>query len=150
QDEATVLLTQQAQYTYAQLRHAVGAVARFLHQNGSGPGQCVLVVAENSFFAVAAYLGAIYAGAVAVPLPTNLAAAQCATIRSRTRADFAFVQAKVWEDFKGCLGDLSHIVIDGSPSTPNTTAWTSLLDDAGKTPGPMHPESQDALAVLLF
>ena len=67
--EQTALLIQEQSHSYGQLLSASNAVARFLIEHGGQKGDRVLLLAENSFFWIAAYLGTMRAGLVAVPLP---------------------------------------------------------------------------------
>jgi acyl-CoA synthetase (AMP-forming)/AMP-acid ligase II len=57
--------------TRGQLRARAGGCAARLVQEGLAPGDRVGLLAENSPFFIAAYLGAIAAGACAVPLPID-------------------------------------------------------------------------------
>src|SRR5207253_1917792 len=66
------LITLDAEHSYGQLSAAVSSAAVFLLENGAGHGECVGIAAENSFFWVAAYLGSMRAGCVAVPVSPGL------------------------------------------------------------------------------
>ncbi len=56
------LITLEAAHSYGELSAAVSSVATFLLGAGAERGECVGIVADNSFFWVAAYLGAMRAG----------------------------------------------------------------------------------------
>src|ERR1044071_1418231 len=68
---APALLTQNGVCTYDALRRRVAHIASWLVSRGHSKGERIGVFAENSAFFVAAYLGIIRAGLVAVPLPTD-------------------------------------------------------------------------------
>jgi acyl-CoA synthetase (AMP-forming)/AMP-acid ligase II len=90
----TALLTQQASYTYGQLQTAVAAVCSFLLEHGGKKGDRVLLLAENSFFWVVSYLGAIRAGLVVVPLPAAIDQEALEPIAQLTQPRFGFLQHK--------------------------------------------------------
>ena len=60
------ILTLEAEHSYGELIAAVAAVSRFCAARGAQPGDPVGIHADNSLFWVAAYLGAMRAGCVAV------------------------------------------------------------------------------------
>src|SRR6478736_2959184 len=62
--------------TYAALEQAAGRTAAWLVQQGIGAGDRVAILADNDAKWIAAYLGALRIGAVAVPLDTAYKAAQ--------------------------------------------------------------------------
>lgn len=92
--EHTALLMQQASYTYGQLQTAVAAVSSFLLEHGGKKGDRVLLLAENSFFWVVSYLGAIRAGLVVVPLPAGIDRDVLEHIAQLTQPRFGFLQNK--------------------------------------------------------
>ena len=96
------LLTPRQQYTYGELRAAVSAISAWLLEAGAGKGDCVLLVSENSFFWVAAYLGTLQAGLVSVPLPLTTPERDLSFVLESTGAKFALLQA----GFSARLGHL--------------------------------------------
>jgi acyl-CoA synthetase (AMP-forming)/AMP-acid ligase II len=69
-DRKVALLTHNAQFSYGELKALIGKQAWRLREAGVGPGDRVGLLGANSPFWVAAYLGIMNLGAVAVPLPT--------------------------------------------------------------------------------
>ena len=67
-------------YTYADLRRMAESIGRWLTENGFEPGSRLAILADNHPRWVAAYLGAIAAGCLAVPLDTALHADQIAKL----------------------------------------------------------------------
>ena len=61
---------------------------------GARRGDRVLLIGDNSFFWVAAYLGILRAGLVCVPLPGNISAADLAYIIETTDARVGFIQSQ--------------------------------------------------------
>ncbi len=93
-DAAPALLTLSAEHTYGTLRESAESVADFLLVSGGAKGERVLLLAENSLFWVAAYLGTLRAGMVCVPLPTNIAAADLEYIVTATSPRFIFADRR--------------------------------------------------------
>ncbi|MGE5726270.1 MAG: AMP-binding protein, partial [Acidobacteriota bacterium] len=68
------------QVTYAELRQAAATLAAWLRDSGQRPGARIAFLAANSPRWVAAYLGTLAAGCVAVPLDTAFHADQVARL----------------------------------------------------------------------
>lgn len=91
---AAALWTLEGEHTYGDLARAQNDVARYLLQNGR-VGDRVLLIGENSFFWVSAYLGILRAGMVCVPLAPNTSADDLSHIIAVTSPVAAFVQANI-------------------------------------------------------
>ena len=89
--DAIALRMLSGDHSYGDLRRAVAQVAENLVST-EPPGSRILLVGENSFFWVAAYLGTMKAGMVSVPLPASLPARDLGSIVSLTEARTAFLQ----------------------------------------------------------
>jgi acyl-CoA synthetase (AMP-forming)/AMP-acid ligase II len=70
-DTAVALVAPEEVLTFSELRRRAGKVALALQARGHAKGERIGILAENSPFFVAAYLGVIRAGLVAVPLQTE-------------------------------------------------------------------------------
>src|SRR5436190_21333428 len=70
--EAPAILSEDRTVSYGELRQSVHDIASVLLAQGHAKGDRVGVFSENSAFFVAAYLGIIRAGLVAVPLNIEL------------------------------------------------------------------------------
>src|SRR5512136_2953960 len=71
-DAAPALVCQGTTVTYRELRQSVRRVAEGLLARGCVKGDRIGIWSENSPFFVAAYLGIIHAGLVAVPFQTDV------------------------------------------------------------------------------
>lgn len=71
-EDSTALCASGRDYTYADLRANVSALARRLSQLSLSPGTPVGIMAPNGLFWASAYLAALRMGLVAVPLPATL------------------------------------------------------------------------------
>ena len=81
-------------HTYGELGMAADRIAGYLVETGCRKGDRVLLVSENSFFWIAAYLGILKAGLVAVPLPNTTPADDLRYILKITAANVALIQSK--------------------------------------------------------
>jgi len=147
----SALLTQQQSHTYGELFSAVNAVSRFLLAQGGQKGDRVLLLSENSLFWIAAYLGAMRAGLVAVPLPSNIEPASLRQIVELTEPMFGFVQGKALravDEFASL-----KVVSDRAPASPKTTDFSVLLKQSASNTiaTAVDPETgADDLAALMF
>ena len=82
-------------FTYGELRNSVESTAAQLLSAGLVKGDRVLLVAENSPFWVASYLGMLHAGMVAVPLPARKTEDEFRYILNQTAPRHAFVDPRV-------------------------------------------------------
>src|SRR3954467_1239342 len=80
--------------SHGELATAARRIAAVLRGAGVEDGDRVFLLADNSFFAVASYLGTLLSGGVCVPLPPTTSPDDLAALRARTVAKLAFVQRK--------------------------------------------------------
>ena len=153
-DAASCILTQHAEYSYGELRRAVEAVAAFLAQHAQA-GDRIGLMAENSFFLVAAYLGTLRAGAVAVPLPPSLDVDHCRCIVETTEMRGAFLQATAAEGFGPALAPLRFRVLEGeTASSASDGCLARSFESVLATPTTGEPaaaiDERRDLAAILF
>jgi long-chain acyl-CoA synthetase len=148
---APALLTLQGEYTYAQLQKGASSVAAFLVNWGSRKGDRAILVAESTFFWVAAYLGILRAGLVCVPMAPGSTKEELEYIFEITEPSCAFVDSKragkVPDRWRTTL-----LITDVPVPLANHSSVTSLANvqngDAGSIPLPEI--GQDDLAALMF
>lgn len=134
----TALVTLQASHTHAELGAAVEALAAHLIARGARPGDFVAIVAENSFFSLACWLGAMRAGCVAVPLQAPSPETWRSVVEA-TRLRFACLEVKGAParlealPADACL--VTDTALDDARAAPFSTAltarpvaWPSLED----------------------
>lgn len=80
---------------YGELHAMAESIARWLRQQGIGPGDRCAILADNDAHWCAAYLGIFRLGAVAVPLDTNYSAAQVAKITGNAGATLLFAGTRL-------------------------------------------------------
>jgi acyl-CoA synthetase (AMP-forming)/AMP-acid ligase II len=145
------LITLEAQHSYRELSAAVRAVTAFLVRSGAERGDCVGIVGDNSFFWVAAYLGAMRAGCVAVPVASGLTAADCRAVAEQTRMRFAFVERRMAVACARWLLQPAHVVLDEPGPAPFEGAAICTLGEILDTAATSVPRGGgDDLAALLF
>jgi long-chain acyl-CoA synthetase len=133
-DGATALVDGSATVSYSELSVGVRAAAARLAERGIGPGDRVAIVLPNTAGFVAAYFGALWAGAVVVPLNLLLRAGE---IEER----LAVVSPKV-------------VVTDAGRMALVASAGAEVVDvgELGGDPAVAPPAERDAAdaAVILF
>ncbi len=91
--QATALECGAERISYATLRRRVAQAARVWQGLGLQPGQRVIVLAPDSIDWVVAYLGVIWAGAVALAVNPRLAMTELAPILAESEARFVWCEA---------------------------------------------------------
>lgn len=117
------LRTLDQDYTYDDLRGASEEVSKYLLQRGRSKGDRVLLIADNSFFWVGAYLGILRAGMICVPLPINSSINDLAYIIRSTGAEIAFVQARFAMTRKEVLKPLFLVTDSEIPDHDNSCSF---------------------------
>ncbi|MBV8999202.1 MAG: AMP-binding protein [Solirubrobacterales bacterium] len=110
--------------TYAQLRDRVARAAGVWRSLGLGVGDRVLVLAPDSIGWVEAYLGAIWAGGVAVGLNSRLFERELSVIVGECGARFAWCTSETVELFERCVG-----AAGGGPELVTDAEFERLVDD---------------------
>jgi acyl-CoA synthetase (AMP-forming)/AMP-acid ligase II len=140
-------------YSYGELQSASADVANYLVAAGSKKGDRVILVSENSFFWVAAYLGTLRAGLVCVPLPTSLSAQDLDYIVQITEARHVFLQsgfaARNGAHFQQtCL--VTDREVSGQPNLSTALSFANLRSKASCTNAVLPPVDPNDLAALMF
>ncbi len=78
--EDLAIISRKEQVTYGELIASAEGIACVLRQCGVQEGERVGILAENSAFWVACYLGILKIGAIATPFPARLTLEQCRTL----------------------------------------------------------------------
>ncbi|HLK49267.1 MAG TPA: AMP-binding protein [Bryobacteraceae bacterium] len=142
-----------ADHTYGELQDAVRAVACYLRRQGAVKGERAILVAENSLFWVAAYLGTLEAGMVSVPLPAGTPPEDLHAIVGITEARVAFVQAAILHRNPGLFRGM-HLITDREtapiPIAVSQTNWGEVLASGAGADTPDSPGDADGLAALMF
>jgi long-chain acyl-CoA synthetase len=139
-------------HSYAELRRMAESVGRWLTERGVARGSRCVVLAQNRPRWVAAYLGAVAAGMVAVPFDTAFKAAQIGRLLRDCGASVVFTDRKNLETARRAAQGLSIklVLLDSAPD--ETTDLASLDTILAAGPGNFHPAEAkpEDLAVILY
>ena len=126
-----------ASVTYGELRDRVGRAAAAWRALGLGVGDRVLVLAPDSIGWVVAYLGAIWAGGVAVGLNSRLLERELSVIVGESGARFAWCSADSVELFERCVE-----AAGGGPELVGEARFARLLGEQAPV-GAVEREADD-------
>ena len=142
-----------ADYTYGDLESVSFGIAQFLVSAGGRKGDRAIMLSENSFFWVVAYLGVLRAGMVAVPLPPDISQNDLHYIVQTTGATIALLQSRLAAKYKSAL---TGILLSTEQIAKDLAAGRGLTDARSiqtkkNTSGIIFPEvSSDDLAAFMF
>lgn len=104
--DSIAIITPRSKHTYDELANATDVVTQSLLSKGALKGDRVLLIGDNSFFWVAAYLGILRAGLVAVPLAPRIAVEELKFIVANAEPKFALIDAKYKGAIRSALGNV--------------------------------------------
>ncbi|MCM2389251.1 class I adenylate-forming enzyme family protein [Streptomyces albipurpureus] len=119
-DAKTALITADRTLSYTELDTAAGRVAAALAARGVGPGQTVSLYAQNRWEWIAAYHGALRAGATVNPVNVMLTTEELAFVLKDCGAAAVFTsaaQATAVAELTGDLPELHTVVSFGGPAS---------------------------------
>lgn len=147
-----VLLAPDSQHSYGELRQACDAIANSLIRSGLRKGDRVLLLADNSFFWIACYLGTLRAGCVSVPLTPGASAEDLKFILHSCRIRFAFVQVKFsgdqWLALSQCTMVLEDSVKPPDGAESKCISFTHALASHSTGAWPDVDEEKDLAAIM--
>jgi acyl-CoA synthetase (AMP-forming)/AMP-acid ligase II len=121
EDSRRALLTLQGEHSYGELRASSGAIARYLVAAGGRKGDRAILVSDNSFFWVSAYLGILRAGLVCVPLSPTISRQDFDYIGEATEPCFAFLQSTFVSKYGDRFSGNRLITDNGLPGKAHMT-----------------------------
>jgi long-chain acyl-CoA synthetase len=128
--------------SYAELDRLANRIAAALQRDGTEPGDAVAICAASSVAYVAAFIGALRAGAAVTPLPVSVAPAALAGMLADAAPRVVFVDGVVAElaELRAWRGAARVVAFESSPETVRFEEW---LAPAAATPRPVAigPES---------
>jgi long-chain acyl-CoA synthetase len=140
----TVYEPERRSLSYSEASALINAVARKLRSLGVGRGSKVAVTGKNSPEWAVAYLAALTAGGVVVPIDYQLSAAEIANLIRAGDASVLFCDEEKLVEISATCGNLSA-VFSLAPGKPN---YIYTLD--AKDAPPVEPASETDLAAILF
>ncbi|HWC17991.1 MAG TPA: AMP-binding protein [Terriglobales bacterium] len=143
-------------YTYAELRRIAEHLGAWLQSSGLASGSRCAILANNGPRWVAAYLGVMAAGCVAVPLDTAFNEQQVAKLLKDSSTSLLFVDSDHVEIAQGAWASIStsepiedRLFLIDSASDSRYAALDKVLLQAAAHLNPSQRTSDD-LAVLLY
>jgi 2-aminobenzoate-CoA ligase len=148
--EALVILNQHGRWTFAELDHFSGRIARLLvEEYGLVPGNRVLLRGPNSYTMFAAWFGVIKAGGVVVATMPLLRPGEIATVIDRAQISHAIVDSRFIGDFREAQDQtrfIKHVIkYDGDYGRGDLETRTASLD-----PLPPVDTHRDDPALIAF
>ncbi len=135
-------------HSYGEVQAASTELAKHLMAGGGQKGEPVLLIGDNSFFWVAAYLGVLRVGMVCVPLPTNISDDDLDYILLSTGARLAFVVARFAMLHKDRLQEI-RLVTDTEVPFANALSFAKVREVVSASEDMPDVETDD-LAALMF
>jgi long-chain acyl-CoA synthetase len=93
--ERTALIIGRREYSYGELSASAERVARVIELRGGEKGDRAVLIAENTLFWVASYLGILRAGLVCVPLPAAISRRDLDCVLRQTEPRLIFAQSSI-------------------------------------------------------
>lgn len=108
--ENLAIISRKEQVTYEELISSAESIAFALRQFGVQEGERVGILAENSAFWVASYLGILKIGAIATPFPSRLTLEQCRTLIAMVQCSVFCVDQSRFSKYAAAIPAQSKIV----------------------------------------
>ena len=155
--DKVALIHEDTRATYGEINSQANKVARWLAANNIGCNDRVIILLENSLEYVASYYGILKAGAVAVPLTTDIKPDGLQYLTGQVEPEVIISSARFERILKEVEPDLSGIrglVLktpkrDWRSSSFQTVKWEDLLH-ADNLPDPDIPISDKDLASIIY
>jgi benzoate-CoA ligase family protein len=151
--ERVAIVEEPAAINYGELAALASQVAGALARSGCLPGDRVLVVLPDSAEFIAAFFGAAWIGAVAVPVNPMTRAADYAYFLKDSGARLAIVHSAAWGEFARAVQSESTIgcvlVGDYGVASGQALRWKDWLPPATSAPA-VHPTCATDTAFILY
>ena len=139
--------------TYAQLQVQTRRFANLLRRFGIRREERILLLLTDTVEFPIAFLGAIRAGVVPVPVNTMLAPAQYGYILDDTRARVLFVSAPLLDSVQPCIAQathLEHVLVVGAAQGQGLDFASLLAAEFGEIRDRCDPSRRDGLLALFL
>lgn len=129
-DNNLAIITEDGHYTYRQLKSATVRVIEDLENIGIAQADRVGLLSTNSLFWVAAYLGILKLGAVAVPFSTFSMPDDIKAMRELVSCQATLVQQSIYNKYANALDDGSPLIFDDCLKREPMKSWDEYPYDA--------------------
>jgi len=145
------LLTPTGRHSYGELQSAISRMATHLLSLGCKKGDRVILLGENSFFWVVAYLGILSAGLVCVPIAAGISEEDLQTVLAITAALVVATPANLVAKISARLCGM-HLITDRPLSPVDGCLSQSVLSNLRpeKRDDAVSKVEPDDLAALMF
>lgn len=151
--QRTAILGEPVAVKYENLATLAGRTAGALSRGGCRAGDRVLIVLPDSAEFIAAFFGATWIGAIAVPVNPMTRAADYAYYLQDSGARLAIVHQLAWGEFARAAraeSAVTSVLIGvGSAGSGSAVGWEDWLAPAVSAPA-IHPTSANDAAFLLY
>lgn len=128
-------------YTYGELAARVRRFASALRQAGIAPEQRILLCLEDSINFPTAFLGALWAGVIPVPVNTLLTSDDYAYMLAHARARAVFVDSTLYETVATAANPLGIAII--TPGGRGASAFEKFIAEDTPPTQPYHSNAHD-------
>ncbi|HYI61425.1 MAG TPA: AMP-binding protein [Acidimicrobiales bacterium] len=153
-DDAPALISRGRTTSYGVLRDQAARLAGGLQGLGIEPGDRVALVCANNWYFVVAYLAALRAGAVVVPLnplnPPRALQGQLAVVGARAAIVGPSAGSALASVDRAALPELRHVISTAPEATSGDDDLVALDDLLAAEPAPLVERDDDDVAVLMF
>lgn len=140
-------LTAGRDMTYSELQDAAGRLAAGLKNEGLRPGDRVALLLHNSCEYVVAFMGALTAGAVVVPLNTRLTVQDFDHMLSDAGATILITEPTFLQQLRADSSITLPLMIDVTGQTDGVPTLTQISLESGITP---HQQESSDLCSLMY
>ena len=149
--EHLAIISRKEQVTYEELISSAESVAFALRQFGVQEGERVGLLAENSAFWIASYLGILKIGAIATPFPARLTLEQCHTLIKMVQCSAFCIDQSRLSKYAAAIPAQSKMVVAHSNLAKGTSHVYEILQPGinGNSPATAIMKHGD-LAALMF
>jgi long-chain acyl-CoA synthetase len=130
-DNDLAIITEDGEYTYSYLKSITTRIIEVLIDNGVTYTDRVGLLSTNSLFWVAAYLGILKLGAIAVPLSTFSTPDDIKAMRKLASCKLTLMQQRFYGKYSDGLNDGSPLIFDDCLNTLPKKSWEDYPFDAG-------------------
>ena len=149
--ENLAIVSRKEQVTYEELISSAESIAFALRQFGVQEGERVAILAENSAFWVASYLGILKIGAIATPFPARLTLEQCRTLIELVQCSAFCVDQSRFSKCVAAIPAQSKIVAAHRNGANLPSQNYEILHSGMNGNSPTTPITKDeSLAALMF
>ena len=127
-DSDIAIIANKLQYSYADLRQASGRLLAEMLARGTGPGDRVGLLGNNSLFWVAAYLATLKLGAVAVPFATTLTPDTINAMQAFVNCRVMLAEKRIQRRFATAFPEELPTVFDDVLQETGATHWPTATD----------------------